>query len=45
MIKEVRQGTFFNVKIEKFLGGNSRQSFGFPVSVMLDGGIQLQVSV
>ena len=30
---------FFNVKIEKFVGGNSRQSFAFPVSDMLGGGI------
>ena len=30
---------FFNVKIEKFVGGNSRQSFAFPVSGMLGGGI------
>ena len=28
----VRQVTFFNVKIEKFVGDNSRQSFAFPVS-------------
>ena len=27
------------------MGGNSRQSFTFPVSGMLGGGIQLQVSV
>ena len=30
---------FLNVKIEKFVGGNSRQSFAFPVSGVLDGGI------
>ena len=35
----VRQVTFFNVKIEKFVGDNSRQSFAFPVSGMLGGGI------
>ena len=35
----VRQVTFINVKIEKFVGDNSRQSFGFPVSNMLGGGI------
>ena len=35
----VRQVTFFNVKIEKFVGDNSRQSFVFPVSSMLGGGI------
>ena len=35
----VRQVTFFNVKIEKFVGDNSRQSFAFPVSNMLGGGI------
>ena len=45
LIKYVRQVTFFNVKIEKFVGGNSRQSFAFPVSGVLGGGIQLQVSV
>ena len=39
LIKYVRQVTFFNVKIEKFVGGNSRQSFAFPVSGMLGGGI------
>ena len=30
---------FFNVKIEKFVGDNSRQSLAFPVSGMLGGGI------
>ena len=35
----VRQVTFFNVKIEKFVGDNSRQSLAFPVSDMLGGGI------
>ena len=35
----VRQVTFFNVKIEKFVGDNSRQSFAFLVSSMLGGGI------
>ena len=35
----VRQVTFFNVKIEKFVGDNSGQSFAFPVSGMLGGGI------
>ena len=45
LIKEVRQVTFFNVKIEKFVGGSSRQSrsqrqsFTFLVSGMLGGGI------
>ena len=39
LIKLVRQVTFFNVKIEKFVGGSSRQSFTFPVSGMLGGGI------
>ena len=29
---------FFNVKIEKFVGGNARQSFTFPASGMLGGG-------
>ena len=29
---------FLNVKIEKVVGGNSRQSFAFPVSGMLHGG-------
>ena len=28
---------FFNVKIEKFVGGNSRQSFAFLVSGMFGG--------
>ena len=28
----------FNVKIEKFVGGKSRQSFAFPVSGMLGAG-------
>ena len=32
LIKEVRQVTFFNVKIEKFGGDNSRQSCAFLVS-------------
>ena len=45
LITYVRQVTFFNVKIEKFVGGNSTQSFAFPVSGVLGGGIQLQVSV
>ena len=31
---------FFNVNIEKFVGGNSRQSFAFPVTGMLGGGIE-----
>ena len=35
----VRQVTFLNVKIEKFVGDNSRQSFAFPVPGMLGGGI------
>ena len=35
----VRQVTFFNVKIKKFVGDNLRQSFAFPVSGMLGGGI------
>ena len=39
LIKEVRQVKFLNAKIEKFVGGNSRQSFTFPVSGMLGGGI------
>ena len=30
---------FFNVKIEKFVGGNSRQSVAFLVSGILGGGI------
>ena len=30
---------FFNVKIEKIVGDNSRQSLAFPVSGMLGGGI------
>ena len=30
---------FFNVKIEKFVGCNSGQSFSFPGSGMLGGGI------
>ena len=29
---------FFNVKIEKFVDGNARQSFTFPASGMLVGG-------
>ena len=33
LIKYVCQVTFFNVKIEKVVGGNSRKSFAFPVSV------------
>ena len=32
LIKLVRQVTFFNVKIEKFVGGSSRQSFIFHIS-------------
>ena len=36
---ETNQVTFFNVKFEKFVGGNSRQSFAFSVSGMLGGGI------
>ena len=39
LIKEVCQVTFCSVKIEKFVGGNSRQSFAFPVSGVLGGGI------
>ena len=35
----VRQVTFLNVKIEKFVGDSSRQSFAFPVPGMLGGGI------
>ena len=35
---ETNQVTFFNVKIEKLVGGNSRQSFAFQVSGMLHGG-------
>ena len=35
----VRQVTFFNVKIKNFVGDNLRQSFPFPVSGMLGGGI------
>jgi len=38
-IKQVRQVTFFDVKIEKVVGGNSRQSFAFSVSGMLGGGV------
>ena len=38
-IKQARQVTFFNVKIAKVVGGNWRQSFAFPVSGMLGGGI------
>ena len=30
---------FLNVKIEIFIGGNLRQSFAFPVTSMLGGGI------
>ena len=30
---------FFKAKIEKFVGGNSRKSFAFPVSGVLGGGI------
>ena len=30
---------FFNVKIEKFVGSNSRQSVAFLVSFILGGGI------
>ena len=39
LIKQVRQVKFLSVKIEKFVGGNSRQSFVCPVSGMLGGGI------
>ena len=39
LIKYVRHVTFFNAKIEKFVGDNSRQSLAFPVSGMLGGGI------
>ena len=39
LYRETNQVTFFNVKFEKFVGGNSRQSFAFPVSGMLGGGI------
>ena len=35
---ETNQVMFLNVKIEKVVGGNSRQSFAFPVSGMLHGG-------
>ena len=33
------QDTFFNVKIEKFVVDNSRQSLAFPVSGVLGGAI------
>ena len=39
LIKYVHQFKFLNVKIEKFVGGNLRQSFAFLVSGMLGGGI------
>ena len=39
LIKQARQVKFLSVKIEKFVGGNSRQSFVCPVSGMLGGGI------
>ena len=39
LVKSVRQVKFLNVKIEKFVGGNSRQSFTFPVTSMLGRGI------
>jgi len=39
LIKYVRQFKFLNVKIEKFVGDNSRQSFAFQMSGMLGGGI------
>ena len=44
-IKEVCQVTCLKVKIEKFVGGNSMQSFAFSVTGMFGGGIYLQVSV
>ena len=37
LIKYVYQVTFCNVKIEKFVCGNARQSFAFPVSGVLGG--------
>ena len=39
LVKSVRQVKFLNVKIEKFVSGNSRQSFTFPVTDMLGRGI------
>ena len=39
LINRARQVKFLNVKIDKFVGGNSRKSFAFPVSGMLGGGI------
>ena len=39
LVKSVRQVKFLNVKIEKFVVGNSRQSFTFPVTGMLGRGI------
>ena len=40
LIKYVCQVTFFNVKIEKFVGGKLFEAiFAFPVSGMLGGGI------
>ena len=38
-IKEVCEVTCLKVKIEKFVGGNSMQSFAFSVTGMLGGGI------
>ena len=38
-IVKVRKVMFFNVKIEKFVGSNSRQSVAFLVSGILGGGI------
>ena len=38
-VKLINKFVKSSVKIEKFVGGNSRQSFTFPMSGMLGGGI------